>query len=156
MRVLLPVMLSLMAQIPVFGQVQVSLTPTMVAADTTHIDVELSTADGSSFDPVSSFQFAVRSDDERIRLVGIKTDWTLTGESGWTARANPENGRVGGFSSQLDAFESPGVMVTLVFVHGDLCGEAIGISLDILKLNTGSPPHHPTIPFTTLQFADCE
>lgn len=154
--VLMTVMLCLIGYVPVYGQVQVSLNPSMVSADTTYIDVELSTADGSDYEPVSSFQFAVQADSDRIQFAGLKTEWTLTGENGWRARANPDNGRVGGFSSQLDAFNSPGVLVTLLFTHDQLCGESVNISLDILKLNTGSPPHHPSVPFTTLRFSDCE
>jgi len=131
------------------AQVEVSLVPLPATSDTLRVAVELGRLSETLPEEVTSFQFVVALDGEGVHFGGLQSEWTLSGNPGWTARANPENGRTGGFSSSLDAIDSGGVLGILVFQRqpkseGDC--QDVTLMLRELKLNSGSPGHEPHEP----------
>ena len=133
------------------AQVNARLIQTSHVADSLIVEFHLGTGVDSLEVPISSFQFEVVA-DSTLTFEGIALDYTLAGASGWTARSNPANGRVGGFSSSADAINRSGVLVLLRFVVSDGCGEG-QIELTNLSFNSSNPQPIPQKP--SLALATC-
>lgn len=143
--VIVALLLLLLPYSGVSAQVPVSLLEGVSSGDTLRVEVTIGEVGKPLPAAVSSFQFAVSVPDSSMAFLGIETAYTASGKDGWTARANPANGRVGGFSSSLDAIEEGGVLTVLVFSLSSECVSG-AIGLDIFKLNAGNPVHTPQIP----------
>lgn len=127
------------------AQVPISFKNGVASGDTVRVELVVGSDTMTLPQPVSSFQFAVSVEDSLVAFLDIDTNWTMSEKSGWTVRANPENGRVGGFSSLNDAFQQGGTLVTLMFRVPERC-YAFQLDLLIFKLNAGNPNHMPLIP----------
>ena len=136
---------------PTVAQVMILMAPQEVRDDTLRIDVVLGDPGKTLSEKVSSFQFVVQQNNENTSFVGIDKRNTITNKAGWSVRSNSTNGRVGGFSSSLDALDSGGTLSTLLFVGLVPCGMTV-VSLGLLKLNTGRPQHMPMTPTHTIEF----
>ena len=158
MRVLLSLLiLSTAFVLPINAQVPITLELLSQSPDSTLVAVSLGHTDSQLAEPVSSFQFRVDVDSPNLVFQGLITDWTLSGKPGWTSRANPENGKTGGFSSSLDAIDKGGVLTLLHFKRMGTTEAACAdpqIELSIFKLNSGRPAHSPAVP--SLRLPVCE
>jgi len=156
-KYILTLLLASFTSVSVSAQVRLALVPLPVASDTMRVTLELGTSGERLPEPVTSFQFIVTLDGENVQFNGLESEWTLSGSPGWTARANPENGRTGGFSSSLDAIESGGVLGILVFhrqPEAERDCEDVTVTLREFKLNSGSPSHDPKVP--SINVSNCE
>jgi len=156
-KYILTLLLAAATSMSVDAQVGLSLVPLPVTSDTMWVALELGTAGERLPAPVTSFQFVVTLDGENVQFNGLESEWTLSGSPGWTARANPENGRTGGFSSSLDAIESGGVLGILVFQRqpeAERDCKDVTVTLREFKLNSGSPSHDPKVP--SINVSNCE
>lgn len=131
------------------GQIEVRLEPdATVGSDTVWVDVRLVAKTDSLETAISSFQFRVVT-DFGARFLGSETRYSLVEKEGWMSRHSLDNGRVGGFSSSLDAIETDGVLIRLQFLvlgtdtHGNL-------KLKEFRLNSGKPDHFPAVPSLSL------
>jgi hypothetical protein len=143
--------------LPATAQVTITLELLSQTPDSTIVAVNMGQPELPLSAPVSSFQFRVDMDSPSLVFRGLITDWTLSGKPGWTSRANPENGKTGGFSSSLDAIEKGGVLTLLYFHRKDVADSSCAdpqIKLSIFKLNSGRPAHSPAVP--TLRLPVCE
>lgn len=141
--------LSIAMSLPASAQVPITLEVLSQTSDSTIIAVNLGQRGSKLVEPITSFQFRVDVDSPQVVFQGLITDWTLSGRSGWTARANPENGKTGGFSSSLDAIDTGGVLTLLHFklmVTGESVCTDPEIELSIFRLNSGQPEHSPASP----------
>lgn len=127
------------------GQIEVRLEPdASFGSDTVWVDVRLVAKTDSLKTAISSFQFRVVT-DFGTKFLGSETAYSLVEKEGWMSRYSLENGRVGGFSSSLDAIDSPGVLIRLHFLvlRTDTPGN---VELQEFRLNSGKPDHFPAIP----------
>lgn len=129
----------------VYAQVTVELKEGVSHGDTLRVEVIIGEHGVALSTPISSFQFEVAQKDSAYSFIGLVSDWTLTDKNGWTTRANLENGRVGGFSSSLDAVQEGGVLTVLLFKRPENCSSS-SFQLDIFRLNARNPPHSPASP----------
>jgi len=127
------------------AQVPVTFKNGVATGDTMRVELIVGSESMTMSQPVSSFQFSVSVEDSLVTFLGIDPRWTLTEKTGWTVRANSENGRVGGFSSSNDAFTKGGTLVTLMFRVPENC-YSFPLDLRIFKLNAGNPAHEPAVP----------
>jgi len=134
-----------MAVQSVNAQVPITFKNGVATGDTMRVELIVGSEKMAMPEPVSSFQFAVSVEDSLVTFLDIDPRWTLSETDGWTVRANPENGRVGGFSSSNDAFTQGGTLVTLMFRVPENC-YSFPLDLRIFKLNAGNPDHLPIIP----------
>ncbi len=131
------------------GQIEVRLEPdARIGSDTVWVDVRLVAKTDSLETAISSFQFRVVT-DFGMKFLGSETAYSLVEKEGWMSRYSLENGRVGGFSSSLDAIESVGVLIRLHFLvlYTDTPGN---LELQEFRLNSGKPDHFPVIPSLSL------
>jgi hypothetical protein len=141
--------LVLTSVMPAQSQVDTYMRAGIPSGDTLRVEVVIGEEGVALPAPVTSFQFSVVGQDSTFLFLGIENLWTLTASEGWTTRANPANGRVGGFSSSLDAFTEGGVLTVLLFRRTGLC-KPFSLQLDIFRLNAGNPLHSPEVPGVTL------
>ncbi len=134
---------------PAAAQVGVELRPGIVTGDTVRVEVLIGTDNQTLPSPVTAFQFQVVTDDSTVTFLDVSSAFTLVDREGWTVRANPANGKVGGFSSSLDAVKDGGILLTLLFQKVRAC-DPFDLALDIFKLNSGNPDHDPNKPFITV------
>jgi len=127
------------------AQVPVELKMGVTEGDTIRVEISVGTAGYELPSPISSFQFQVVTLDTTVTFLDLSTAYSLTERDGWTVRANPANGKVGGFSSSTDAIKEGGTLLTLLFIKQNPC-DPFELGLDIFKLNSGTPAHEPEIP----------
>ena len=131
------------------GQIEIRLEPdATVGSDTVWVDVRLVAKRDSLETAISSFQFRVVT-DFGVRFMGSETGYSLVEKEGWMSRHNLENGRVGGFSSSLDAIETDGVLIRLQFLVLPT-DTPRKVELLEFRLNSGKPDHFPAIPSLSL------
>ncbi|GMQ82299.1 MAG: hypothetical protein BMS9Abin05_1746 [Rhodothermia bacterium] len=135
------------------AQIEINLeTDLLSRSDTLWVDVRLLSETDSLQHPINSFQFKVVTPVD-VAFLGSDSRYTLSGEMGWSTGQNIENGRVGGFSSSLDAIARKGVLIRLQFLLKGT--DTIGtIELSEFRLNSGIPDHLPVTPSLRLDRID--
>ena len=150
-------LLSVVVALPVTAQVAITLELLSRTPDSTTVAVNIGHPEIHLDALVSSFQFRVDVDSPDLVFQGLLTDWTLSGNPGWTVRTNVANGKTGGFSSSMDAIDKGGLPTLLLFQHNDMtksdCADP-QIKLSIFRLNSGRPAHSPAVP--TLRLPVCK
>lgn len=134
---------------PAVAQVEIQLEPhRIMGTDTLWVSVRMIGPKDTLEISIESFQFTVVADME-VKFLGSQSDNSLAGKEGWMSRHNAENGRVGGFSSSLDAIETSGVLIRLQFLvlGTDTPGN---VELQEFRLNSGTPDHFPAVPSLSL------
>ena len=139
-----------------FAQVQVVLEQDVLTASDTawvNVRIDFETAD-STVRAISAYQFEVRTTPG---LIFLRADemFTLTDRDGWTSGYNAENGRVGAFSSSLDAFMEKGILVRLQFLLEET-DTPYDMELNNFRLNSGDPDHRPAVPRLRLDLTSHE
>ena len=135
------------------AQVEIRLEPDSLAgSDTLGLDVRMVSERDSLQHPINSFQFEVIT-PASIEFLGSDSRYTLSDKKGWSTGQNLENGRVGGFSSSLDAILLKGVLIRLQFLLKDT-DTTHTIELREFRLNNGIPDHFPAIPSLRLDLID--
>lgn len=139
--------------IPAKAQVGILLQQDILTrSDTVWVDVRIEIADSSTYvRPISAYQFEVHT-SSGIRFTRSDESYSLTDRNGWTSGFNAENGKVGAFSSSVDAIRESGVLVRLQFilVGTDTSEE---VELHDFRLNSGDPEHKPTVPVLRLELS---
>ncbi len=124
--------------------VSVELTTVYLSADSLDVLVGIGGELGDLSRPVWAFQFEIRS-DSTLKFLGSDQKFMNTDRSGWTVASNVQNGRVGGFSSSMDAVTMAGAIVALRFKRTSIRSES-RLCLYNLVLNTGDPFPVPELP----------
>lgn len=136
-----------------FAQIEIKLEPNLLSgSDSLWIDVRMSSASDTLETPINSYQFVVSS-SANATFIASDSAYSLSGRKGWTSGENAANGRVGGFSSSIDAIHRIGVLIRLQFLLKSTDTPII-IELHDFKLNTGKPDHFPIIPSLQLNLPD--
>ncbi len=134
---------------PASAQIEVRLEPdAKVGSDTVWVDVRLVAATDTLETAVSSFQFRVVT-YFGVEFLGSESAYSLVEKEGWTSRHSLENGRVGGFSSSLDAIATAGVLIRLQFLVPGTDTQG-NVELQDFRLNSGNPDHFPSVPSLSL------
>jgi len=135
------------------AQIEISLETELLArSDTLWVDVRLIAETDSLQHPINSFQFKVVTPAD-VTFLGSDSRYTLSEKKGWSTGQNIQNGRVGGFSSSLDAIGLEGVLIRLQFLLNST--DTMGtIELSEFRLNSGIPDHLPVTPSLRLDRID--
>lgn len=133
------------------AQAQISVSiPALTAGvgETITVPVDISGIETSG--PFSSYQFQVVTSNSSLEFTGIDETSTLSTSSGWFASGNSATGVVGGFSSSLDAIDTSGTLVNLVF-QLNAVDPGVSVELHGFKIQIGlDPPRFsdPAVPST--------
>ena len=126
----------------------VTMDAVWVGNDSLQVLLNLESVTDSLNVPIWAIQFDMNV-SENLQFTGTSTIATLASKDGWTVGSSIERLRVAAFSSSLQAIQTKGTLLALLFVRNQK-SKSGSVCMTEFRLNSGDPEAYPLLPCVEL------